>query len=102
VSTIPGCRMPHFFVDGRSSLDLLGPDYTLFQFDDTTDVEPLLAAAKVAGLPLEHHRLKRPQSAAFCTKLLIVRSDQHVAWRGDESPSDAGRLVAKLAGKPVS
>jgi hypothetical protein len=46
--------------------------------------------------------LKRPAEGAFFTKLLIVRADQHVAWRGDEAPSDPSRLVAKLAGKSAS
>src|SRR6185312_3581857 len=32
-STAPGCRMPHFFVERRSILDIIGPDYTLLQFE---------------------------------------------------------------------
>ncbi len=33
-STVPGCRVPHIWLnDGRSLYDALGPDYTLLRFD---------------------------------------------------------------------
>ena len=50
-TTVPGCRAPHVWIEGRRSLyDAMGPDYTLLRFDPT---------AQVAGL------WRRPRSAAF-------------------------------------
>jgi 2-polyprenyl-6-methoxyphenol hydroxylase-like FAD-dependent oxidoreductase len=98
-STVPGCRLPHFRVDGRSVYDLLAPDYTLLRFDPAADAGPLLAAAAGAGLPLEQRDLARPPSPdVFGHRLLIVRPDQHVAWRGDAVPADCAGLVKRLRG----
>jgi hypothetical protein len=36
--------------------------------------------------------------AAYRHKLVLCRSDQHVAWRGDVVPADAAGLVALLRG----
>ncbi|MGW8142689.1 FAD-dependent monooxygenase [Sphingomonas zeae] len=99
-STVPGCRLPHFRVDGTSILDRLGPDYTLLRFDPSVDVEPLLAAARGAGLPLELVDAERPViGAAFRHQLLIVRVDQTVVWRDDRLPANVDALVAKLTGR---
>ena len=32
-------------------------------------------------------------------KLVVARTDQHVAWRGDAIPDDPAHLVGKLLGK---
>jgi hypothetical protein len=38
----------------------------------------------------------QPPSAC---KLVVARTDQHVAWRGDAIPDDPAPLVGKLLGK---
>jgi 2-polyprenyl-6-methoxyphenol hydroxylase-like FAD-dependent oxidoreductase len=98
-STAPGCRLPHFRLDGQSIYDLLGEDYTLLRFRREIDVAPLLDAAKRARLPLNRIDAPRPAEAAFQHDLLIVRADQHVAWRGNEAPADSARLIALFAGR---
>jgi hypothetical protein len=30
--------------------------------------------------------------------LVLIRPDQHVAWRGNRLPTDAGMLVAQVSG----
>lgn len=97
-STVPGCRLPHFYEGGVSILDLLGPDYTLIRFDRATDVEGLLAAAQRVGVPIKLVDADRPALGAFKHKLLIVRSDQHVVWRGDAGPSQPISLMNRLRG----
>jgi hypothetical protein len=32
-------------------------------------------------------------------KLILARTDQHVAWRGDALPDDPAHLVGKLLGR---
>ena len=98
-STVPGCRMPHFEVDGRPVLDLLGTDYTLVRFAPAAEVAPLVAAAAEAGMPLAVLDATRPEEPdVFTHDLLLVRYDQHVAWRGDRLPDDATELVDRLRG----
>ncbi len=99
-STVPGCRMPHFWLEGRSIYDELDLDYTLLRFDPSVDVGPLVSAAAAAGLPLKVLDAPRPDlHRAFKTKLLIVRQDQQVAWRGDASPKNSQALVQRLRGQ---
>jgi 2-polyprenyl-6-methoxyphenol hydroxylase-like FAD-dependent oxidoreductase len=98
-STVPGCRMPHFWHDGTSIYDRLGPDYTLLRFDPTVDVTSLLDAAAAARVPIELCDAPRPdRPAVFHHNLLIVRPDQHVAWRGDSPPDDSAALIDRLRG----
>lgn len=94
-STIPGCRLPHFSVGGSSILDLLGPAYSLIRFDRSVSV----TAIEATGLPIKVIDAIRPNGTAFRHKLLIVRSDSHVAWRGDALPSDVTALADRLRGK---
>ena len=99
-STVPGCRAPHFWLgDGRSLYDAFGPAYTLLRFDPTANVQPLLAAAQAKRMPvtvLDVKANKVPE--AYRSKLVLCRSDQHVAWRGDTVPADATGLVEMLRG----
>lgn len=45
-SSVPGCRLPHFWLeDGRSLYDVLGDDYTLLRFNRRVDVSTLVQAA---------------------------------------------------------
>jgi 2-polyprenyl-6-methoxyphenol hydroxylase-like FAD-dependent oxidoreductase len=99
-STVPGCRVPHFwFGGGRSLYDALGSGYTLLRFDPALDVMPLSAAASARRVPLavlDVAATDRP--AVHRHRLLIVRPDQHVAWRGDSLPADPAGLVERLRG----
>jgi len=98
-STAPGCRMPHFTVGGRPILDLLGPDYTLLRFAPDADVTALVVAAEAARLPLRILDVARPAVPdVFTRDLLLVRFDQHVAWRGDVVPDDVSALIRRLRG----
>ena len=99
-STVPGCRAPHFWLaDGRSLYDAFGPVYTLLRFDAQVDVAPLLAAAKAKYVPLVVLNVQAGKVPdAYRHQLVLCRSDQHVAWRGDTVPADAAGLVELLRG----
>jgi 2-polyprenyl-6-methoxyphenol hydroxylase-like FAD-dependent oxidoreductase len=99
-STVPGCRAPHFWLaDGSSLYDAFGPAYTLLRFDPKADVKPLLAAAEQKKMPVTVLDVKAGEvPAAYRHKLVLCRSDQHVAWRGDVVPADAAGLVELLRG----
>jgi 2-polyprenyl-6-methoxyphenol hydroxylase-like FAD-dependent oxidoreductase len=99
-STVPGCRAPHFWLgDGRSLYDAFGPGYTLLRFDAGVEVSALRRAAHARGMPLavvDVEGVQVPEGYRHC--LVLCREDQHVAWRGDVVPADAGALVARLCG----
>jgi 2-polyprenyl-6-methoxyphenol hydroxylase-like FAD-dependent oxidoreductase len=99
-STVPGARMPHAWLgDGRSLYDALGPYYTLLRFVPEIDISGLTDAAATFSVPLTVLDLaatERPDIVAHA--LLLVRSDQHIAWRGNQLPPDPGALIDLLRG----
>jgi hypothetical protein len=99
-STVPGARAPHLFLrDGRSLYDAFGPGYTLLRFDHTIDVAPLLAAAEQRKVPLALIDLAPGDAnGAYPEKLVLVRPDQHIAWRGQVAPDEPDTLIARITG----
>lgn len=100
-STVPGCRMPHFWLaPGVSVYDRLGEAYSLLRFEPRIDVAPLVEAARKAGLPLVVIDAPAQKGdPAFRHSLLIVREDQHVAWRDNALPRDLQPLIDLLRGR---
>ncbi len=99
-STAPGCRVPHLWLrDGRSLYDAFGPDYTLLRTDASADAAPLLQAAAQRGLPMTLLDLQdEALPPEYRHKLLLCRTDQHVAWRGNQAPDHPLRLIDQLRG----
>jgi hypothetical protein len=99
-STVPGCRAPHLWLaDGRSLYDTLGSGYTLLRFDSAIDTGSLLDAARERRVPLILQDIDSPDATTrYPQKLVLVRSDQHIAWRGNAPPGDAGALLDHLRG----
>ena len=100
-TSFPGARAPHArLAGGGSTLDLFGRSFVLLRLGrDAPDVAPLEQAAKRRAVPLETVSLDEPP---VCTiyerKLVLVRPDGHVAWRGDVPPVNTAALVAKVTG----
>jgi 2-polyprenyl-6-methoxyphenol hydroxylase-like FAD-dependent oxidoreductase len=103
-STVPGCRTPHLWLrDGRSLYDALGPDFTLLRFDGEVNVGSLVEAANRRGVPMTVVDVDACDAAALCPhRLLLSRPDQHVAWRGDQSPLDPIALFDRVRGASSS
>ncbi|QDW40544.1 monooxygenase [Bradyrhizobium sp. KBS0727] len=104
-TSIPGGRTPHVWLDagrgsGSSLFDRLGPGFTLLRLGGTAvDDGSIAEAAKARRVPLTV--LDVPSRAArdlYERDLVLVRSDQHVAWRGNAPPADAGRLIECVTG----
>ncbi|CAN0491690.1 unnamed protein product, partial [Discosporangium mesarthrocarpum] len=87
-SSWPGGRPPNIFLaDGAPLFDAFGSGFTLLVFDNQPS-STLEAAAEHAGVPLKILSLDSPHAAAlYERKLVLIRPDQHVAWRGDSDPS---------------
>jgi 2-polyprenyl-6-methoxyphenol hydroxylase-like FAD-dependent oxidoreductase len=100
-TTRPGTRAPHaWLADGRSTLDLFGDGFTLLRLGaQPPDAAALVDAAKSRGVPLRDLAIPDPEIATlYETKLVLVRPDGHVAWRGDAGPADAGAIIDRVRG----
>ncbi len=100
-SARPGSRAPHaVLAGGGSTLDLYGRGYVLVRLGaEAPDGAALEAAAAVRGVPLRTVTLAEPEAAAlYERKLVLVRPDGHVAWRGDAVPSDAMAVIDRVRG----
>lgn len=98
-SARPGSRAPHAWLpDGRSTLDLFGANFTLLKLGPA-DSGPLQAAAAKRSMPLELHTVDSPGIAElYERRLVLVRPDGHVAWRGDDCPRNALALIDRVRG----
>lgn len=99
-STVPGCRAPHFWLSyGCSIYDLLGPGYTLLCFDPNIATSPLEEAAARRAVPLEVVDVEAEDAPkVYQHKLVLIRTDQHVAWRGNVLPDDQYAFIDALRG----
>jgi 2-polyprenyl-6-methoxyphenol hydroxylase-like FAD-dependent oxidoreductase len=100
-SSHPGGRAPHaFLADGRSTLDLFGRGFTLLRFGaDAPDPRALSEAAARRAVPLDIVAIEEPEiGALYDRKLVLVRPDGHVAWRGDALPNAALALIDRVRG----
>lgn len=104
-SSVPGGRAPHLWLNGSrgfgaSLFDRFGIGFTLLRLGDRPAPSGSLEdAAGRAGIPLTV--LDIPGDMArdlYGRDLILVRPDQHVAWRGNAAPSDASRLFGRLTG----
>jgi hypothetical protein len=100
----PGHRAPHaWLAPGQSTLDLFGRGFVLMRFGavagETGDGVALIEAAKARGVPLSVVDIRSAEAAAlYERRLVLVRPDGHVAWRGDDVGPEAGRVMDTVRG----
>ena len=100
-STRPGARAPHAWLDdGRSLLDCYGRGFVLVRLGDhPPDAATLAAAAIERQVPFTTVDVGHGDVVAlYQSRLVLVRPDGHVAWRGDTVPADAGALIDRVRG----
>jgi 2-polyprenyl-6-methoxyphenol hydroxylase-like FAD-dependent oxidoreductase len=103
-SAHPGARLPHAWLpDGTSLFDLLGEDFTLLWLGRDGDTGPLLDAAARLGRSLRVVDLTHlPNLRERCgADLLLVRPDQHVAWRGAATPDPEALLLTVVGAADI-
>ncbi|MFZ4686195.1 MAG: FAD-dependent monooxygenase, partial [Hyphomonadaceae bacterium] len=101
-STAPGARLPHMWLAGGEAVaDTLGPGFSLIQLGASTEgVGAFVTAFKAARAPLSVHHFDDPGLLrVYERRLLLVRPDLHVAWRGDRAPEDLAAVVARVTGQ---
>jgi 2-polyprenyl-6-methoxyphenol hydroxylase-like FAD-dependent oxidoreductase len=104
-SGVPGGRAPHYWLDdarlfGSSLFDQLGVGFTLLRLGPRPPAaEALVAEAKARRLPLAVLDLVDSDARELYGRdLVLIRPDQHVAWRGNDLPSDIAGLLTTLTG----
>lgn len=97
----PGSRAPHaWLADGRSTIDLFGRGFVLLDFGaDKADVDAIVAAARSRKLPCSIVAPGDPAIAElYDARLVMVRPDGHVAWRGNGAPASALEMIDRIRG----
>jgi len=99
-STWPGSRLPHVFLSNGDSIhDRLGPYFTLLCLEEI-DANVIQQAATKLKIPLEILYLMEPGLISIYERnLILVRPDQHVAWRGNALPNDIYELLSRVTGR---
>ena len=90
----PGARLPHLWLaDGASLYDQLGSGFTLLRLQENADVTPFVQAASERGVRLKVVDLQAENvEDRYGAALVLVRPDQHVAWRGADGAAAADLL----------
>ena len=99
-STWPGMRAPHVYLaDGSAIFDRFSYEgFTLVRFTEV-DASPLLEAARAAGVPVELLDIRDANAhGIYECHLVLVRPDQHVAWRGDTIALDPASIISRIRG----
>ena len=89
-TTWPGSRAPSLRLpNGRQLFDTFGREFTLVDLSGTGKAENLTKEAQALGVPVTGLVVDdEAVRAAWERELVLVRPDQHVAWRGNEPPDD--------------
>lgn len=96
----PGGRVPAVRLrDGGPLFDRLGTGLTLLDPSGGRGTDMATAAA-ARGIPLTHLPVDdEAASSVLGSSLILVRPDQHVAWRGDDGPADTGAVLSHVTGR---
>ncbi len=97
----PGARLPHLWLpDGASLYNRLGNGLSLLRLGDDVDPGPLVESAAARGVPLDVIELRGQNlEELYGASLLLVRPDQHIAWRGASVDRQmAGAVIDRVRG----
>jgi hypothetical protein len=100
----PGGRAPAVRMsDGSHLFDQLGAELTLVDLTGDDAGRPLVDAALVRGIPMTHLSTADPAvRARWDHPLVLVRPDQHVAWRGGTVPDDWDTVLDLVTGRKTT
>jgi hypothetical protein len=80
------------------TLDLFGPGFALLDFGGE-ETGAVAGAAESRRVPLAVRRIENAEAARlYERRLVLVRPDGHVAWRGDDVPADPVVVIDRVRG----
>jgi hypothetical protein len=97
----PGAGLPHLWLpDGASLYDRLGNGLSLLRLRNDADMVPFIESATARSVPLTVVELRgQTREKLYEASLLLVRPDQHVAWRGTSvDRATAGTIIDRICG----
>ena len=101
----PGSRGPHVWLaEGKSTLDLFGKEFVLLCFGEagsslSESVSGLSEAAAARKVPFRAVEIDNEEARTlYERRLVLVRPDGQVAWRGDALPEDTLALIDTVRG----
>ena len=97
----PGSRAPHIWLsEGRSIIDEFGKDFVLLRFGaSSSEGNEIARAAADRCMPFRVVDIgDRAAADLYAARLVLVRPDGQVAWRGNAAPADAAELIARVSG----
>ncbi len=100
-TSTPGARMPHAWLDeDTSTLDKVRGTFTLFKLGNVrVDTSGLEQEANKLNIPFTTVDIKdQAVRDGYGHDLILIRPDQHIAWRGNELPDSPAVLMRKVAG----
>lgn len=100
-SAHPGCLAPHLWLEDWLSLyDHFGTGFTLLVAASTSSDGDLFAvAAAERAIPLKVVALRDARfPGSYGARFVLVRLDQHMAWRGDAVSDDVQGLLGEVTG----
>lgn len=99
-SAAPGNRLPHKWLAGHRSLyDALGSEYSLVGDVSLPVARQLVEAAARLRVPLATVEMDCDfAEQLFAAPLVLVRPDQHVAWRGSRT-ADPDAVMRTVSGR---
>ena len=102
-TTWPGGRPPSVFLnDGSALFDKFGTGFTLLDFSGDSRAGPLVSAAAGRSVPLRVVPIKDDRVRQLYERdLVLLRPDQHVAWRGNACPADSAAVIDTVRGAPA-
>jgi 2-polyprenyl-6-methoxyphenol hydroxylase-like FAD-dependent oxidoreductase len=98
----PGTRLPHAWLsDGSALHDRLGAGFTLLRLGGKNiDCTTFADAIRTIGAPLEVTDIADPfVRDLYDRDLILIRPDLHVAWRGNQAPTDPWQLAEQITGR---
>lgn len=101
-SARPGHRAPHVWLaDGSAIYDRFGREFTLLDLGaDTEFVQSFVESADALGVPMQVLHVHESKVAElYGSDLVLIRPDQHVAWRHGRDAVDAHAVLARAAGR---
>jgi 2-polyprenyl-6-methoxyphenol hydroxylase-like FAD-dependent oxidoreductase len=107
-TSAPGGRTPHAWLDerhhrGGSLFDQLGPGFTLLYLGvSAAATNGLQSEAERRGIPFNTLVVPDPNLRDLYERdFVLVRPDQHVAWRGNRLPEHPIQLLNLISGDPA-
>lgn len=99
-TTWPGGRAPSVrLTDATWVFDLLGTGFTLCDLSGSGKGAELVSSARRRGVPMRHVVTDDENlRGVWQHELVLIRPDQHVAWRGADLPPNPAEILDRICG----